>query len=398
MNIYNFDTIHNRRGNGALKWDGMAKLLPQYDPYLFEDIIPLWVADMDFQAPTELIDAMKRIAEHGIYGYSNVPTSFKKLVQQWVQSIHDWKIDSDGVLFCNGVCNSVLTTVLALTKPNDEILYFSPIYGHMRHIIVDFHRTPVIYKPDMEGERFKIDIRKIESLISPKTKMLLLCNPHNPGGTFWSKEDLESIANICLERNIIICSNDIHSDLKFSDAQYTPIASLSREISNITVTHLSPSKTFNLGGQKVSHMYIENHQLRKKINAMNISILGTHPFSVFGIEAFKTVYEHGETWYKELIAYLQTNRNFTIEFITSNIPNIRPIKPQGTYLAWLDCRKISTDERTLMDIFVKGAKVLLSNGSFFGEGGTGYMRLNFACPRSSLAEGLTRIGRTVSSL
>lgn len=388
---YNFDEIHNRKNTGSLKWDDMQTLFPNAG----DDVLPMWVADMDFKAPQSLIDALKKTAEYGIYGYANVPRSHADLVQQWLQTLHKWHISPESIFFSGGVIYSIHCTLSALTEEGDEVMYFSPIYAPIKQVIIDNKRVPNIYRPVLSGAQFEIDFDALQKQITKRTKLLILCNPHNPSGRIWTKDELCRIAEICLEHNIIICSNDIHADITYTDYEYIPIASLGEEVANNTITYMSPSKTFNLGGQKIAHTHIQNPVLYKKTSDMHTAIWGNQPFTNFGIAAFQSVYEDGYEWYKALMEYLQNNRDYCMRFIDEHLPSIRAILPQATYLLWMDCKNISNDEKTLVDFFTRKAKVLLSNGEFFGDEGRGFMRLNFACPHSILQEALEKIHHTM---
>lgn len=391
---YDFDIIRNRKNTASLKWDDMHILLPHYHADEFDDMLPLWVADMDFKAPQTLLDALMKTAIHGIYGYTNVPRTHADLVQQWLKKVHNWHISSDGIFFAGGVIYALLSTILALTDEGDEVMYFSPIYAPIKNAIIDHNRVPNIYTPVLNETQFEIDFDALQKQITKKTKLLILCNPHNPSGRLWTKDELLRIAEICLLNNIIICSNDIHADITYTDYTYTPIASLGKEILNNTITYMSPSKTFNLGGQKIAHTYIPNPTIYKQVSDKHTAIWGNQPFTNFGVSAFQSVYEEGYEWYKALMEYLQKNRDYCMHFIDEHLPMINPILPQATYLLWMDCTGMSNDENQIVDFFARKAKVLLSQGSFFGKEGLGFMRLNFACPHSILKEALERIKNT----
>ena len=382
--VYNFDEIIERNGTNCLKYDGKAKYFGS------NDILPLWVADMDFRTPDFVINALKKRLDHEILGYSLKPDRFFNSLVNWVDRQFNWQIKKDWISFTPGVVSALNFSILSFTKPGDKVIIQTPVYFPFFTAITDHGRKITVNELIYKDGNYSMDYDGLRSLIDAETKLLILCNPHNPVGRVWRKDELQTLADICLEKNITIISDEIHSDLILSGHKHIPLASLSDQIASITVTLMAPSKTFNMAGLASSAAITSNPELKRQFekipNSMHIS-----SGNLFGITAFEAAYTHGDNWLQELVIYLGKNLTFIEQFIKANIPLMKVVRAEGTYLAWLDCTNLGMDDKDLRDFFISKAKVGLNSGTDFGAGGEGFMRINFGCPKSVLEKGLTRI-------
>ena len=381
---YDFDKIIKRKDTDCFKWDFAEHIFKS------KEVLPMWVADMDFEAPPEVIDAIKNRAAHGVYGYALTPDSYYEALISWMKKRHNFELKREWLLFSPGIVPALSMAVMAYTAPGDKILIQPPVYNPFFTVVKDNDREVVENNLVIENGRYVIDFNDFENKIKSGVKMFLMCNPHNPAGRVWEKHELEKMAEICLENKVLIVSDEIHSDIIYSTHKHVSIASLSNEILKNTITLLAPSKTFNITGLSISSVVIANpvfYNLFKKISEkLHIS----NP-SVFGIPAFEAAYRYGEEWLGELLKYLETNRDFMAEFISSNVPRVKMIIPEGTFLAWLDFRGTGLNQKELNDLMVFKAKLGLNDGEGFGACGKGFMRLNFGCPRKTLETGLGRL-------
>ena len=388
MGKYNFDQVIERKGTACQKWDNLGKVFG--DP----DILALWKADMDFQAPPEVIERLQKRLDHGIFGYPNRPDDFYDVIISWMMRRHGWKIEKEWICHSPGVTPSLVFSMLALTRPGDRIMIQSPIYSPFYHIIEENGRRIVDNTLVLNDGRFTMDLDDLRDKLDSGVRMLFLCNPHNPSGRVWREKELTELAEICLEKNIIIVSDEVHSDIIYGGNKHIPIASLSEDIGNRTITGFSPSKTFNLAGFRSAIVVIPDEHLRERYNSL-ISGMHLAGVTVFGSEAITAAYGSGEEWLKELIEYLEENLNFTEEFLKKNMPGINLIKPEGTYVPLIDFRKLGLSSEKLQDFLVHEARVGMNRGAEFGKVTEGFARLTIAAPRSTLTEGLTRISKAI---
>ena len=374
----NFDIVHNRRSTESAKWR-------RYE----EDILPLWVADMDFRSPQPVINALIDRAYHGIFGYPVLLDGLKESVISWLARRHDWIIEPDDITFIPGVVTGFNLAVQAYSEPGDGVFFQTPAYGPFFRIA----ENALLIQQEMELTKsangyYTVDYELFQQGITDRTRVFILCNPQNPTGRVFTYDELVSMAEICLRNNIIICSDEIHCDITYSGNKHIPIATLDPDIANNTITLIAPSKTFNIAGLKSSVVIIQNPDLREKyLNAKRGLVSNVN---LLGLSATLAAYQHGESWLDELITYLEGNRNYLIDFIQREIPQIKTSIPEGTYLAWLDCRFADLDNKP-DQYFLKNARVALNDGEWFGKGGEGFVRLNFGCPRATLVEALNRI-------
>ena len=382
---YNFDEIINREGTGCVKYDVRRKIFGK------SDVLPLWVADMDFKTPDFVINDLKKRLEHEILGYSFRTSSYNNSIVEWQMKRHQWKIRKDWLSFAPGVVTGLALAVESFSSPGDEVIIQPPIYPPFFKVVLNTGRK-VVENPlkKVEG-RYTFDLEDLKKKITPSTKMLILCNPHNPGGTVWKKHELIALANICLENNIMMVSDEIHSDIIYKGNKHIPLASISKDIAEHCVVFMAPSKTFNVAGLSTAYVIIPDVRLLGIYNN-TLNREGLSLGNLMGNVALESAYRNGEDWLEQLLDYLQDNINFINIFLKENLPKVVMMKPEATFLAWLDFSAFKlNDEELKLKIINSG--VGLNPGIDFGTQGSGFMRLNFGCPRSVLEEALIRISK-----
>lgn len=387
---YNFDQIINRNNTISYKWDQNEKLFGG------QDVLPMWVADMDFTAPPEVVEVLKNRAEHGIYGYSFKPDSYYDAMIQWIFRRHRWQVQKDWISSSPGVVTALSILVSTLTEPGDKVLIQSPVYPPFYHVVGRNQRELVVHELKLNEGQYIMDFEVLEKQFQSGIKMMLLCSPHNPVGRVWTKEELERLGELCVKHQVIVVADEIHADLVYPGHTHYPLATISESLLQQTVTCMAPSKTFNLAGLQSSIVIIPNSTLRGQYNdkLMTLNLEGENYFAVGAVEA---AYRYGEPWLNALIQYLEQNLDLVLDTFRDRIPEIKVIKPEGTYLVWLDCRSLGLNARELAVFMSKEAKVGLNQGTTFGTDGEGFVRMNIACPRSILVEGLNRIEKAVKS-
>jgi cystathionine beta-lyase len=385
---YNFDEITERKGSSCIKYDGIGKFLGA------NDVLPMWVADMDFLTPGFITEALIKRANHGIFGYPLREESYFTSLKNWLNRRHQWSVERDWISFCPGVVPAVNMAVLAFTEPGDKIITQPPVYFPFFTAVTDHGRTLVHNRLKLENGRLCMDFENLRKLAEEGAKMLILSNPHNPGGSVWTKAELTQMADICLKHDLLIISDEIHCDLIFNPFKHTPLASLSSEISMQTITTVAPSKTFNLSGFSTSSVIIENEYLRQKFN-MQLDHLHIGGGNIFGNIASEEAYRHGDQYVDELMEYLAGNIKILESFISLHLPKIKVIRPESTFLVWLDCREMGLNDTELNDFFLNKAKVGFNPGVMFGPGGEGFMRMNIGCTKSTLNKALEMIRKAV---
>ncbi len=376
MNI--FDTIPDRRASESVKWNA-------YPP----DVLPLWVADMDFPAPPQVLEALRERLTHGVLGYPTEPPGAREAVIGWLERRYEWRVAPESLVFIPGVVTGVNLALQVFTRPGDGVVVQTPVYrpileaagrnGRLRQE-APLHRDPT--------GRYRVDGATFEAAFTPETRAFVLCNPHNPVGRVFRREELERMAEACLRHEALIVSDEIHGDLLFAGERHIPIASLSPEVAARTVTLLAPSKTFNLAGLKASVAIIPDKGMRERFAAGFPGVVGK--VNLLGMLALETAYRSGDAWLDEVLAYLQANRDFLIGYTQKYLPGIRVYPPEGTFLAWLDCHKCGIQGNPSR-FFLEQARVALNDGEWFGPGGEGFVRLNFATSRAVLHEALERM-------
>ena len=384
---YDFDVLIERRGTNCVKWDGLEQR------YGDKDLLPFWVADMDFAAAEPIQRALLERIQHPVYGYSSVAASVYEAVISWLERRFSWSIHRDWISFTAGVVNAINLIIQTYTLPGEKVIVQPPVYPPFFDSIRNNGRQ-VVFSPLVQTERgYVMDFDGLEEKIDSRTRMLILCSPHNPVGRVWRRSELEQLAEICLRHGLLMVSDEIHGDFIYSGHRHIPLASLSPEVEQNTITCMAPSKTFNLAGLATSFVVIPNRSLRDRLNN-TLTNVGIDP-SALGVIALEAAYRHGEEWLDELLLYLEGNRNFLQEFVREEVPGIKMTELEGTYLAWLDCRDLQVTDCSLSDFFVKKAKIAVNDGQWFGPGGQGFIRFNIGCPRPLLEEGLNRIREAV---
>jgi cystathionine beta-lyase len=353
-----------------------------------KDLQPLWVADMDFKTPDVINNAIINRAKHGVYGYAKPSKDTYNLVKEWMKKRHNWEIETSWIKFVNGVVPAYSAAIEAFTNVEDEIIVQTPVYFPLFKSIKANGRKLIKNSLKEKDGYYTMDFEDLKSKITPKTKLMVLCSPHNPVGRVWDKEELKALGQICIENNLIIISDEIHADLVFK--KFTPMASISEEISKITLTLNSPGKTFNIAGLNCAYAISENKQLlknfEKEAQKREISSI-----NVFGFTALQAAYTHGEEWLEELLIYLKSNITFTKDYLISQDSKISFFEPEATYLLWLNFKKISNNHEQVKQKLLKEAKVALNDGTSFGIEGKGYFRLNCATTKANLEKALGKI-------
>lgn len=389
--IYNFDESINRKNTGCVKFDGLK------ERFGVEDLIPMWVADMDFPVAKPIIEAIKHRAEHPILGYAKFEDSYYDAIIYWMKNKHNWNIKKEWICFTPGVVSALNYAVQAFSSQGDEIIIQTPVYAPFSKTIKFNGRTVVNNPLKYEDGNYTMDFDDLKRKITSRTKLLFLCNPHNPVGRVWTLEELKTLGEICIDNNIIIISDDIHFDLIYSGHNHTVIASISETFAENSIICTAPSKTFNIAGLQVSNIIIPNKELRKrfKITLENNAVSGAN---VFGIEALKASYYHCDDWLSQLMIYLEESLNYVIDFIENYIPKMKVIKPQGTFIIWLDCSNLNMNEKEIKEFFIRKCRLGLDEGSIFGQEGKYFMRMNIACSKKIIDEALNRIKTEVDKL
>ena len=379
---YNFDTIIDRRGSGCFKYDALKMM------YGRDDLLSLWVADMDFAIAPEITKALQERLLHPVLGYNLRLDPFYEALGYWMQSRFGWDIRREWVISTPGIVPALNLAILSLTNEQDGIVIQTPVYHPFYEAVTANDRklltNPLIY----EDSGYRIDWEDLEAKLR-QAKMFVLCSPHNPVGRVWTLEELTRMGTLCRKYGVIILSDDIHADLVYSGYRHIPISSL-EDFADFTITCVSPSKSFNIAGLGTSVALVPNPDIRAKLNGLN-NKLHLYLGNSFGITAFTAAYSKAEAWLDELLIYLQANRDYLCDFIETRLPMLRVIKPESTFLAWIDCNALGLSDKELDDLMTNKARVALDAGPKFGEGGSGFTRLNFGCPRSILTEALERI-------
>lgn len=386
-----FDQLTERKNTNSLKYDFAAK---RGKP---EGLIPLWVADMDFQTSSYIQDALAEQARHGIWGYSEPSESYFQTVKDWMKKRHGWEVEEKWLVKTPGVVFALAMAVKAFTQPGDAVLIQKPVYYPFYEVVADNGRR-VVNSPLLEKDgTYQMDFEDLEAkIVNEDVKLLLLCNPHNPVGRAWSREELIRLGDLCLKHNVFVVSDEIHADFVLS-GKHNVFMTLKDEYRNITITCTSPGKTFNLAGLQISNIFLPNAVLRRKFRAQ-INAAGYSQLNTDGLLACEAAYGHGEEWYQAMLAYLKDNIVFVREYLETNIPQVRLVEPEATYLLWLDFRSLQLSEEELENLIIKKAGLWLDRGSMFGEEGKGFERLNAACPRSTLKQALKQLAEAVESL
>ena len=380
----NLDRVIDRRGTASLKWDFQKRLAGE------EGLLPLWVADMDFPAPREVLTVLRRRVRHPVYGYTLEPESWFQAAAAWIRARHGWDLQRDWLLACPGVVPAINLAILAFTAPGDSVVIQPPVY-HPFAACVRNNARQVLENPlRLEGTAYCLDLEHLERSIDERTRLLILCSPHNPVARVWRKEELERMAEVCLRHGLIVVSDEIHCDLVLPGHRHLPTAALSGEVARRTVTLLSATKTFNLAGLGGSLAVIADPELRRRFRAAK-EALWTSVANACSVAAAEAAWRHGAPWLERVLAYVAGNYRFLQDFLAARLPAARVFPLEGTYLAWLDFRDLGFSDAQLKERILHQARVWLDDGPMFGTGGQGFQRLNLACPRVILQEALRRL-------
>ncbi len=382
---YNFDEVINRKGTFSSKWDNVGARVGN------PDALPMWVADSDFRCPQPVLDALSKHLEHGILGYTYLVPEFAKATQNWVFKRHGWEIDTSWVSSSSGIVPVLNTMVQAFTEPGDEVIIQQPVYYPFMNAIVDNGRVVSSNSLELKNGRYEINFDDLECRArNPKAKLMILCSPHNPVGRVFTKDELKRIGTICVKNNVVLVSDEIHSDLVFPGHKHIPMASVSPEIAANTVTAIAPSKTFNMAGLRTSGVIIPNQEIAKKLTAQ-FGKNRTVGLGILGLIGYIAAYDECSDYADQLVQYLYSNVDYLDGFLKAKTPKIKLVHPEGTYLMWLDCRELGLNNKELDDFVIHKSKVAVDSGYWFGCEGNGFMRMNIACPKATLKQGLEQI-------
>ena len=387
---YNFDELIDRRNTGAVKTDLCKKMFGT------DDLIPLWVADMDFRTPDFIIDAINNRCKHPILGYTVPDEEYFNSIIRWIDARHGWKLERSWLGFLPGIVPGLAFAVNALTQTGDQIIIQPPVYPPFIHVPSKNDRE-LIYNPlKVVDGRFEMDLEDLEYKITDRTRMFILCNPHNPGGRTWDADTLIKVAEICHKHGVLVVSDEIHSDMALPGNVHTPFASVSELAAQNSITYMAPSKTFNMAGLVSSSYIIPNGEIRKKFSDfMNNSELANG--NIFAYVAAQAAYENGTEWLTEMIRYIQGNVDYIVEFLEKNVPQIKPMIPQASFLIWLDCAGLEMNSHQLQEFMVKEARLGLNKGTTFGPGGEQHLRLNIGCSREVLKQAMEQLKSAINS-
>lgn len=385
---YDFDEIISRRNSNSYKWDAVME----------EGVLPMWVADMDFRTAPAVVEVLHKRMDHGIFGYTKVPPVYYDAIINWFTRRHGWQIDRDWIIYTSGVVPALSAIIKALTVPGDRVLVQTPVYNcffsSIRNNGCEIVANPLVYT----NGTYRIDFDDLaRKATDPKVRLLLLCNPHNPVGRVWTRAELMCIGEICLRNDVLVVADEIHCELVYSGHTYIPFASISDDFRNRSVTCTSPSKAFNLAGLQIANIFAADESVRVKIDkAINLNeVCDVNPF---GVEALVAAYNDGEEWLEELKCYLSDNYLYMRTFFNKYLPQFPVVKLEGTYLVWVDCSVLNRSSKEIAEILLKAEKLWINEGSMYGEAGEGFIRINIACPRQILIDGLNRLKRGLKEI
>jgi len=388
--IYDFSKILNRENTASVKYDLREKLFGN------PNVVPMWVADMDFPTPDFIIKRIEQRLMHPILGYTFRDDDYNACISNWLSKRHGWNVEKQWLSFCPGIVAGLNHAVQAFTKNGDKVLIQTPVYHPFFYAVQQNGRRLVENLLLNNGKRYNIDFKLFDKQLRKGVKLFILCNPHNPVGRVWTLDELSRIAELCLKHKVLVIADEIHADLIFAPHKHIPFASLSDEVSNITITFGSASKTFNIAGLATAYAVISNEMNLKKYN-LQLERNGTNMGNVLGFEATKGAYSpQGEEWLMQLLDYLKGNVDFVRDFVSQKIPKIKLTEPEGTYLLWLDFRELGLNNKELTKILIQKVGVGFNTGEVFGENGSGFQRMNIACPRSIIEKVLNDLSTVFS--
>lgn len=386
---FDFDTVPNRRGTNCFKYDFAREMgMP-------EDVLPLWVADMDFPTAPAVLERLHALAEHGIFGYTGVKDAYFSAVHNWYAQRFSWETQRSWLVTTPGVVFAIAIAIRAFTQKGDAILIQQPVYYPFADKVTENDRQLVVNPLILKDGRYEMDFADMErKIVDYHVKMLLLCSPHNPVGRVWTKEELLRVGEICQKHGVLVVSDEIHADFTYAGHTHRVFASVKSEFADFTITCTAPSKTFNLAGLQNSNIFIPNRQLRHAYKK-ELSACGCGGTNCMGMAACQAAYEAGADWLEQLKQYLAGNLAYIRQFLREKLPDIALIEPEGTYLVWLDLRKLGLTEQQQRQLIVQDAKLWLDTGTLFGQGGEGFERINIACPRTTIEQAMQRLEHAV---
>ncbi len=383
---HDFSKVIDRTNNYSAKWSEMGSKYGQ------DDLIPMWVADMDFETAPEIIEGLKERLDQGIFGYTTRPESYNNAIVDWVKRRHDWAIQSDWLMFSPGVIPSISLIIRHMTSPGDKIIIQQPVYSPFASVVSDNDRQLVVsaLKKDASG-KFEMDYDDFENKVrTEKVKMFLLCSPHNPVGRVWSREELTRIGEICMKYGVKVVADEIHADLVFKGHKHIPFASINGAFEQNSITCIAPTKTFNIAGLQMSSVILPN---KNDYDALEraFTLIDIKRNNCFSLVAGEVAYNQGESWMEDMLEYVEANIDYVIDYVQVHMPKVKVLKPEGTYLAFMDFSELGIGDEALKEIMVSHARVALNEGISFGLGGQGYQRINLACPKTTVIEVMDRI-------
>ncbi|MGN0057378.1 MAG: MalY/PatB family protein [Phocaeicola plebeius] len=392
MENYTFDTVIDRRGSGALKCDAL------FERYGRADLLPLWVADMDFPTPPFIVDALRQRLEHPIFGYTIEPDNYWPTVAQWIKAHHGWDVKTEWMTYIPGIVKGIGMAVNVFVKEDEKVIIQPPVYhpfrltpqGNGREVVFN----PLIEQPDGS---YAMDFDNLDAVADEKCRMLILSNPHNPAGICWDHATLQRLADFCYERHILVISDEIHCDMALWGNRHIPFATVSERAAQNSITFGAPSKTFNIAGIVSSYAIVPNDNLRQQFYSWLTANELNEP-TLFAPIATIAAFTQGEEWRKQMLAYIEGNIQWVIDFCQQHLPEVKPLRPQASFLVWLDCRALGLDHEQLIHLFVDKARLALNDGEIFGPGGQGFMRLNVGSPRAVLQQGLEQLRTAVRGI
>lgn len=389
MKHYNFDEIIDRKGTSCVKYDGLKNAYQGK-----ENLIPLWVADMDFATPDFIVEALKKRCEHPVFGYTFDDDEYYESIQTWLDYKYHWKTEREWISYIPGIVKGIGLAVQCFTQPGDKVIIQPPVYHPFRLVPTRMGRE-VVYNPlKLEDGVYKMDFEQLESLIDKDCKMLILSNPHNPGGVVWEKEALVKLAQICSAHGILVISDEIHAEMTYPQFRHHPFATVSEEAAACSVTFMAPSKTFNIAGIVSSYALVPDSRIREKFYSF-LEAGELNAGTIFAFTATKAAYTYGAEWLQQMRSYVIENVTFVDEYLKKNIPQIKVYRPQASFLVWLDCRELKLTQPELVQLFEDKAGLALNDGTMFGKEGEGFMRLNIGCPRSILNQALESLKKAI---
>jgi cystathionine beta-lyase len=390
MCYYNFDKIINRRNSDALKYNVLA------ERYGRDDLLPLWVADMDFETPDFIMDALKERLQHPILGYGVIPDDYFSCIVDWLKSHHNWEVKPEWLSYIPGIVKGIGFAINVFVKEDEKVIIQPPVY-HPFRIVPESLNREVVYNPLKRNNdgTYSMDFNNLANVVDDKCRMLILSNPHNPAGILWKRETLRRLADFCSKHNIIVISDEIHCDMALWGKQHIPFATVSEAAKRCSITFGAPSKTFNIAGVVSSYSIIPNDELRTKYYNWLAANELNEP-TLFSPIATIAAFRKGETWRKKMLHYVEQNIEFLIDYCHKNLPKIKPLRPDASFLVWLDCRDLNLTHDELVSLFVNDAKLALNDGAMFGKEGDGFMRLNVATPRAILQQALSQLTKAIN--